>query len=134
MREARHQRLAIRLAARESQPIAKDRMGQEIVDLEGNPLFITEGVIHLYHGTSRENAEEIVRTNQWNPVEPEVFFSNHKHGASGFGPIYVHVVLRPKVGRVFPVRLDDAYRNGEVHLAMRPRDVQRYGTIVGVEK
>ena len=108
--------------------VAKDRNGYEITDLVGNPLYTNDdGTIDIYHATNKESYDRILSTGEWKPAmhEQDVFFSNFTRGGEGFGEYVVHVRILPRY-----VRVDDAYRNGEIHIAVNHKILRRVGKII----
>jgi hypothetical protein len=112
----------------ESQQVAKDKLGQEIIDLEGTPMYTNpDGTIDIYHATNKQSYDHIITTGTWIPAryETDVFFSNFPRGGEGFGDYVVHVKILPKF-----LLVNDAFRNGEVHLAVNHKILQKRGKII----
>lgn len=112
----------------ESQQVAKDKLGQEINDLVGTPIYTNpDGTIDIYHATNKQSYDHIITTGTWIPAryETDVFFSNFPRGGEGFGDYVVHVKILPKF-----LRVNDAFRNGEVHLAVNHKILQKRGKII----
>jgi hypothetical protein len=109
------------------QQVAKDKDGVEISDLEGNPMYTNpDGTVDIYHATTKQSYDHITTTSTWTPLTgSDVFFSNFPRGGEGFGDHIIHVRILPKF-----LRVDDAFRNGEVHLALNYKVLQRHGKIL----
>lgn len=112
----------------QDRPPATDVNGSPIEDLDGNPVPVNaDGTLTLYHRTTPEAADRIRSTGRFVSAEntQEVFFSTKLDGlAEGYGDAVVVVKIRPDL-----VRLDDAFRDGEVHVAVerrRIRDIQPF--------
>lgn len=97
--------------------IPLDIEGNELVDLDGTPVNLnSDGTITLFHRTTPEAAAEIQRTGKFRSLENtnEIFFSTKPSGqAEGYGESVVAVRVRPA-----DVRLDDAFHDGEIHVAV----------------
>lgn len=108
---------------RPSEP-ATDRDGSPLEDLTGQPVPRNEdGTVTLYHRTTLEAANRIRETGRFVSAEntDEVFLSTTREGnAEGYGDAVVEVKVDPSI-----VRLDDAFQNGEVHVAVKSRDLSR---------
>ena len=98
-----------------------DKDGVEIEDLEGTPTPTNEdGTITLFHRTSLDNAEKIKTTGEFISEERgKVFFSTKDKGqAEGFGEGLVEIKIDPS-----KVSLDDAFRDGEIHVSINNKDI-----------
>ena len=100
----------------ETAEVAVDINGSELTGLDGIPVPVNaDGTINVYHRTTAENAARIEETGQFVSKENtgEAFFSSRREGqAAGYGDTVVEVRLDPST-----VRLDDAFPDGEIHLA-----------------
>lgn len=111
--------------------VAIDHQGQEITDMMGTPVLTnSDGTIDIYHRTAKkETFDAIVRTGRWKSLMStrELYFSNqfNSASASGFGDYVIHARILPKY-----VEVNDQFRNGEVHLTVSVRDMERFGKIV----
>lgn len=109
---------------REASDIAVDKSGIELYDLNDKPVMTNrDGTLTLYHRTSRKNAEKIkaagFRRSKFNLGES--YFSTKADGAAtGYGESLVVVRIHPRY-----VNLDDAFRNGEVHVYVEGRDLKK---------
>lgn len=75
------------------------------------------GMVCVYHHTSREGSQSILRTGTLVPREDGVFFSSRPHGhASGYGPCAVEVLVDARL--LLP---DDEFGDGEVHFRVPAR-------------
>lgn len=101
--------------------LAQISVGEDFVsDLEAAE---EEGTITLYHRTSPEAADQIMRSLRFKSLENtgEAFFSSRMEGQSeGYGDAVIAVDAP-----VDQVRLDDEFPSGEVHVAVGPKE-QRY--------
>jgi len=93
-----------------------DQGGSPLQDLNGVPVPVNEdGTITLYHRTTPETAQRIRETGRFVSAENtnEAFFSTRAAGyAEGYGDATVEVRADPS-----DVRLDDAFQDGEIHVA-----------------
>jgi hypothetical protein len=109
-------------------PVPQDKNGNDLVDLNGDPVTLNaDGTLTLYHGTSAKSAQAIKRTGKWKSEEGDlVFFSNHPDShVLDFGDTVVSVRLKPQF-----VELDDAFRDGEIHVSVHLRDLERHGKVL----
>ena len=105
-----------------------DRDGNPLVDMNGTPMEPnSDGTLTLYHRTTPEAAGIIQRTGAFKSRENtnETFFSNRQTGQSeGYGNAVVAVRVPAR-----QVRINDAFRNGEVHVAVSNRLLSRKNLI-----
>lgn len=109
-----------------------DKEGVELEDLEGTPIPINKnGTITLFHRTSAENAKKIKTTGEFVSEEREkVFFSSKEKGqAEGFGEEIIQIKIDPS-----KVSLDDAFRDGEIHVLINNKDISLENIITPVAK
>jgi len=101
---------------------ALDRNAARLEDLDGRPVPLnSDGTVTLYHRTSKESAQRILDTGTWVSKENEAasYFSSLEHGhAKGHGTSVVSVKIDPA-----KVELDDAFRDGEVHVKISNEDL-----------
>ena len=103
-----------------AQQKALDWLSKEgIEDLSGNTLPVDDnGMITLYHRTSRTNAEELTKTGRFISKENtgETFFSSKPTGqAEGYGDTVVKVKVPAQA-----IHLDDAFKD-EMHITVSNR-------------
>ncbi len=114
--EARPEARVAEVPQEEVGAVPRDSGGAEIIDLEGQPVTLNaDGTISLYHRTSTEAATRIRETGEFvSAEEGRVFASTARTGqAEGFGPETIEIRARPE-----DVRLEDAFRGGEIHISM----------------
>ena len=95
-------------------PRSFDRNATELVGLDGSPVPTNaDGTITLFHRTTRDAADRIAASGQFvRGADGATYFSTRADGAAaGYGDAIVEVRIDPK-----HVELDDAFRNGEVHV------------------
>jgi len=98
-----------------------DKSGISLEDLEGTPIPTNEdGTITLFHRTTPESVSKIRKTGNFVSKEQgKVFFSTKEKGqAEGFGSEIVEIQIDPS-----KVELDDAFRDGEIHVAINNKDI-----------
>jgi hypothetical protein len=93
-----------------------DKNATELVGLDGTPVPTNaDGTITLFHRTNRDAADRIAASGQFvRGADGSTYFSTRPDGAAaGYGDVIVEVRVDPK-----HVELDDAFRNGEVHVSV----------------
>ena len=86
-----------------------------------------DGTLNLYHRTSKENADNIKKTGKFLSKENtnETFFSNHSNGyGEDYGDSIVKIKIHPRY-----TRINDAFRNGEVHVAVHNKYLSKNNII-----
>ncbi len=101
----------------------QDKHGSDLEDLTGTPVELNaDGTLTLFHRTSKEEAA-LIKRDGFAPSRysrGEAFFSTHPRGAvTGYGETIVVVRVLPRY-----VELDDAFRDGEVHVSIDGRDLR----------
>lgn len=108
--------------------IALDIDGNKLVDMDGVPMSRnSDGTITLYHRTTPKNAERIKKTGVFTSKENtnETFFSNKLEGqGEGYGDAVIAVKVRPS-----DVRINDAFHNGEIHVAVSNKKLSKKNII-----
>ncbi len=97
---------------------------QGIVSMDGKPIDVNQdGTVTLYHRTTPEAAQRMRESGEFVSRENtnETFFSNKKEGqAEGYGDAIVEVRVPAQ-----QVRINDAFRDGEIHVAVSNDDIGR---------
>lgn len=97
---------------------------QGIVSMDGKPIDVNQdGTVTLYHRTTPEAAQRMRESGEFVSRENtnETFFSNKKEGQTeGYGDAIVEVRVPAQ-----QVRIDDAFPDGEIHVAVSNDDIGR---------
>jgi|TARA_Y100000310_G_scaffold282401_1_gene303573 hypothetical protein len=110
----------------DSAAVAAERYVEEqgIASMDGKPIEVNQdGTVTLYHRTTPEAAQQMRETGKFISKENtnETFFSNRIEGqAEGYGDAVVEVRVPAQ-----QIRLEDAFRNGEIHVAVSNDNISR---------